>query len=81
MCIRDSQNGQGLTDYTGMAVNEYGWWYFKDGQLDFSYTGMACNEYGWWYFNNGQLNLTFNGLAAVSYTHLIVKMYINQKIR
>ena len=32
------RNGQVLTDYTGMAVNEYGWWYFKDGQLDFSYT-------------------------------------------
>ena len=29
------------TDYTGMASNEYGWWYFNDGTLDLSYTGMA----------------------------------------
>ena len=35
-------------DYTGMASNEYGWWYFNDGTLDLSYTGMASNEYGWW---------------------------------
>ena len=40
--------GQRDNSYTGMAVNEYGWWYLTDGEIDWDYTGMACNEYGWW---------------------------------
>ena len=52
-----------------MALNEYGWWYIKNGDVDFTYTGMACNEYGWWYFNNGQLDLSFYGLANNEYGH------------
>lgn len=37
--------GQRDNSYTGMAVNEYGWWYLTDGEIDWDYTGMACNEY------------------------------------
>ena len=51
-------------DYTGMASNEYGWWYFNDGTLDESYTGMAANEYGWWYMTNGALDLSYTGMAS-----------------
>ena len=28
-----------LTDYTGLAQNEYGTWYVKDGKVDFTYSG------------------------------------------
>ena len=54
-------------DYTGMASNEYGWWYFNDGTLDLSYTGMASNEYGWWYMTNGALDLSYTGMASNEY--------------
>ena len=54
-------------DYTGMASNEYGWWYFNDGALDLSYTGMASNEYGWWYMTNGALDLSYTGMASNEY--------------
>ena len=54
-------------DYTGMASNEYGWWYFNDGTLDLSYTGMASNEYGWWYMTNGALDLSYTGMALNEY--------------
>ena len=47
--------------------NEYGWWYFNNGTLDFNYTGMALNEYGWWYFKNGQLDLGFTGIGSNEY--------------
>ena len=32
------ENGQ-PTDYTGIAQNQYGSWYVKDGKVDFTYTG------------------------------------------
>lgn len=32
------ENGK-LTDYTGLAQNEYGTWYVKDGKVDFTYSG------------------------------------------
>lgn len=56
-------NGDNQT-YTGMDCNEYGWFYFRDGVLDWNYTGMACNEYGWWYFRNGQIDWTYTGMAC-----------------
>ena len=58
--------GQRDNSYTGMAVNEYGWWYLTDGEIDWDYTGMACNEYGWWYMNNGALDLSYTGIADVN---------------
>ena len=54
-------------NYTGMASNEYGWWYYKDGFIDFTYTGLACNEYGWWYFRNGQIDFNYTGLVQNEY--------------
>ena len=34
-------NDKIATDYCGMALNEYGWWYIKNGDVDFTYTGTA----------------------------------------
>ena len=59
--------GQRDNSYTGMAVNEYGWWYMTNGALDWNYTGLALNEYGWWYIRNGALDLTYNGPADNQY--------------
>ena len=41
--------------FTGLAQNEYGWWYIRSGMLDFSYTGYV-NWYGTAYrVQNGQV--------------------------
>ena len=54
-------------NYTGMALNDYGWWYMTNGALDWNYTGMALNDYGWWYITNGALDLTYTGTATNEY--------------
>ena len=51
-------DGDIVSDYTGMAENEYGWWMLTDGSINFDYTGMAENQYGWWYISNGALELS-----------------------
>ncbi len=38
--------------------NQYGWWYIKNGKVDFSYTGFAKNQYGWWYCKNGKVDFS-----------------------
>ena len=55
------KNGQLDRTYTGMAKNEYGWFYMKNGQLDRTYTGISQNSYGKWYMKNGQLDRSFTG--------------------
>ena len=50
--------------YTGMALNEYGWWYFNNGLLDLNYTGIASNEYGSWYYRNGNIAYDYSGTVA-----------------
>ena len=53
-----------IGSYTGVAQNEYGWWYINNGwHWTGSYTGVAQNEYGWWYINNGALDWNYTGLA------------------
>ena len=44
-----------------MAENEYGWWKFTNGLLDFNYNGIAKNEYGYWKFTDGKLDFDYNG--------------------
>ena len=50
-----------------MALNEHGWWYYTDGNIDWEYTGMAENEYGWWYIENGTVDFEFTGMAENEY--------------
>ena len=54
-------------EYTGMAENEYGWWYIENGTVDFELTGMAENEYGWWYLTNGTVDWNYEGMAENKY--------------
>ena len=55
-----------------MACNEYGWWYFNNGQLNLTFNGLADNEYGTWFYTNGQLNFGFTGM-------LITALYIGRQ--
>ena len=60
-------DGDIVSDYTGMAENEYGWGMLTDGSINFDYTGMAENQYGWWYISNGALDLSYTGMAENEY--------------
>ncbi len=56
------QNFTGLADYS----NENGWWYIKNGKVDFSANTVAKNKNGWWYILGGQVKFGFTGLADYS---------------
>ena len=47
--------------YTGLAENEWGWWYVENGQINFGYTGFAENEWGIWYVELGYITFAYNG--------------------
>ena len=51
-------------DYDGVAYNEYGWWYVRNGSVDFNYTGLAANDFGWWYIRGGHIDFGYTGLAS-----------------
>ena len=55
--------------YTGVANNEYGWWYIKNGMLDFSYNGLADNEYGSWKIINGAVDFSAYGIQYDYHTN------------
>ena len=62
------------TTFTGLAKNEYGWWYVKNGQLDRSYTGLVEKSTGVWvYVNKGQYDNKYTGLANNKYGTWYVK--------
>ena len=44
--------------------NKHGWWYIKDGKVDFTKTSVEHNEHGWWYVKNGKVDFTYNGVAS-----------------
>ncbi len=53
------------TGYTGVAnyKNSNGWWYVKNGKVDFSANTVAKNKNGWWYVTGGKVQFGFTGLA------------------
>ena len=66
----------GVADATGIA-NYFGvtkasvskasngkWYYYKNGNIDWSYTGLANNSNGWWYINKGIVDFNYTGLVA-----------------
>ncbi len=52
------------TSYTGVAnyKNSNGWWYIKNGQVDFTFNGIASNNNGTWYVNGGKVDFSYNGI-------------------
>ncbi len=53
------------TSYTGVAnyKNSNGWWYIKNGQVDFSANTVAKNNNGWWYVTGGKVQFGYTGVA------------------
>ncbi len=51
--------------YTGVSdfKNANGWWYIKNGKVDFTANTVAKNKNGWWYVTGGQVQFGFTGLA------------------
>ena len=65
---------------TSLASNAYGWWYIKDGQVDFSYTGLAQNQYGYWYVEKGKLNFAYSGnIEWKGKTYLVQKGKVTEQ--
>ncbi len=46
--------------YTGVSnfANANGWWYIKNGKVDFSANTVAENDNGWWYVVGGKVSFT-----------------------
>ena len=62
------KDGKVDTAYTGLAANEYGWWYVEAGQINFNVTGLVNDStYGWWYVENSQINFNYTGLVQNAY--------------
>ncbi len=53
------------TSYTGVAnyKNASGWWYIKNGKVDFTANTVAKNKNGWWYVVGGKVQLGYTGVA------------------
>lgn len=51
-----------VTNDTTVAENVYGWWYVKEGRVDFTFQGFVSNEYGWWYLENGKVGFNKNDI-------------------
>ena len=50
-----------VPDCTGVYCNEFGWWFIRNGEVDYNYTGIAGNEKGMWYVENGRCDFNKNG--------------------
>ena len=52
-------------NYSGIALNDYGWWKFTNGSVDFNANGLVFDEATntWWYFNGGAIDFAFDGIA------------------
>ncbi len=53
------------TGYNGVSnfKNSNGWWYIKNGKVDFSANTVAKNKNGWWYVTGGQVQFGYTGVA------------------
>ncbi len=51
--------------FTGLAnyKNANGWWYIKNGKVDFTHNGVDKNKNGWYYVVGGKVQFGFTGLA------------------
>ncbi len=56
------------TGFTGLAdyKNENGWYYIKNGQVDFTHNGIDKNKNGWYYVENGKVDFSVNTVAKNS---------------
>ena len=59
-------DGKKVTDYTGVAKSDYGWFFVRDGEVDFHYNGIAGNERGNWFIKNGKVDFEHTGTFTVN---------------
>lgn len=59
--------------YTGLAKNQYGWYYVNKSIHDNTYTGLAKNQYGWYYVKNGKYISSYTGVSNNQYGWFYVK--------
>lgn len=50
-----------LVNYTGIAPNNAGWWYCKDGICDFKNNSVEYNDNGWFATFNSKVDFGFTG--------------------
>lgn len=56
-----------VTNYTGIASNEYGWWRIENGKVNFKANGLYSNDLGTWYVKKGKCQFTYTGLLQANY--------------
>ena len=58
-----SVNGKPVNSFTGFGWNEYGWWYVRNGKVDFSKNdvikGDVNGEMAWWCVKGGKVQFTY----------------------
>ena len=59
----ETRSGTEKNNY-GLAQNQNGWWYLKDGKVDFDFTGLAKNNNGIWYVKDGKVDFDYSGNAS-----------------
>lgn len=52
------------TELNGLVKHaDYEWYYYKDGEIDYSRNSIDKNSYGWWKVTDGKVDFSYNGLA------------------
>ena len=64
-----------LNTYTGVAncANSNGWWYVKNGVVDFTADTIAMNSNGWWKVTGGKVDFSSNTVAMNEYGWWVVE--------
>ena len=61
-------NNQVQSSYTGLYCDaNVGWWYVKNGAVNFDYNGLIQNEAGWWCVAGGRVCFDYTGLWSDPY--------------
>ena len=64
----DRAISQGERNVTGVVQAIDGnWYYFKNGQIDYTCNDIMKNNYGWWVIRSGKVDFGFTGIASNSY--------------
>ncbi|GEM_PF-1772187 len=58
-------DGAESPNYTGVGENQYGGWYYINGQIDWQHSGYENNEKGLWYFLPNQAGMLFTGMRRI----------------
>ena len=73
-------DGKKAEDYTGVAKNDHGWWFVRDGEVDYLYNGIAGNEYGNWYIVKGKVDFSYTGTYTTPGSHTAYRVVEGQVV-